>query len=96
MKITKYPQSCIFIETKGKKILVDAGKLKYNEEYFNVWKQADVILLTHKHGDHVNYDVLKNIDAPIYSTLEVQNTYPELKINIIKENDNISLDDISI
>lgn len=96
MKITKYPQSCLMVETNNKKILVDAGGLKYKEEYFNIWKQADVILLTHKHGDHVNYDVLKNIEVPIYSTLEVQNTYPELKINIIKENDNISLDSINI
>ena len=53
-------------------------------------------MLTHKHGDHVNCDVLKNIEVPIYSTLEVQNTYPELKINIIKENDNIFLDNINI
>jgi L-ascorbate metabolism protein UlaG (beta-lactamase superfamily) len=84
MKITKYPQSCLLVETNNKKILVDAGGLKYKEEYFDIWKQANIILLTHKHGDHVNYDVLKNIDVPIYSTLEVQNTYPELKINIIK------------
>lgn len=96
MKITKYPQSCLLIETNNKKILVDAGGLKYKEEYFDIWKQADIILLTHKHGDHVNYDVLKNIDVPVYSTLEVQNTYPELKINIIKENDTIPLDNINI
>lgn len=96
MKITKYPQSCLFIETSGKKILVDAGGLKYKEEYFDIWKTADLILLTHKHGDHVNYDVLKNMDVPIYSTLEVQKTYPELKINIIKENDNIPLNHVNI
>lgn len=96
MKITKYPQSCLLIETNNKKILVDAGGLKYKEEYFDIWKQADIILLTHKHGDHVNYNILKNIDVPTYSTLEVQNTYPELKINIIKENDTIPLDNINI
>lgn len=96
MKITKYPQSCFMIETKNKKILVDAGGLKYKDEYLDIWKQADIILLTHKHGDHVNSNVLKSIDVPIYSTLEVQNTYPELKINIVKANDNISLDNINI
>jgi len=96
MKITKYPQSCLMIETNNKRILVDAGGLKYKEKYFDIWKQADIILLTHKHGDHVNYYVLKNIGISIYSTLEVQNTYPELKINIIKENDNINLDSINI
>ena len=33
MKITKYPQSCLLIESKGKKILIDPGTLKYKEEY---------------------------------------------------------------
>jgi Predicted Zn-dependent hydrolases of the beta-lactamase fold len=96
MKITKYPQSCLFIETNNIKILVDAGGLKYKDEYFDVWKDADLILLTHKHGDHVYADVLKNINTDIYSTNEVQQAYPELKINIIKENDIFSVNDIKI
>ena len=33
MKITKYPQSCLMIETNDKKILVDAGKIKYEERF---------------------------------------------------------------
>jgi len=31
MKITKFPQSCLLVETKGKKILIDPGTLKYKE-----------------------------------------------------------------
>ena len=34
MKITKYPQSCIMIETNNKKILIDAGGIKYQEKFF--------------------------------------------------------------
>ena len=33
MKITKFPQSCLLIETKDKKILVDPGNLKYKEDF---------------------------------------------------------------
>ena len=33
MKITKYPHSCLLIETNSKKILVDAGEIKYQEKY---------------------------------------------------------------
>lgn len=40
MKITKFPESCLLIETKNKKILVDPGILKYKEEYFNIWSEA--------------------------------------------------------
>ncbi len=96
MKIKKYPQSCLMIETNNKKILVDAGSLKYQDKFLDEWKKADIILITHKHGDHIKSDVLKDINIPIYSTEEVQNTYPEIKFNIIKENDILDFDDVKI
>lgn len=98
MKITKFPQSCLLIETKEKKILVDPGNLKYKEEYLDIWKQADIILITHKHPDHCNNEVLEklNKDITIYSTKEVQEANQNLSILIIKENDVIELGNIKI
>ena len=98
MKITKFPQSCLLIETKGKKILVDAGNLKYKEDYFDIWNNVDIILITHKHPDHCNTEVLEKLNnsIKIYSTQEVQDANESLNINIIKENDIIKLDDIII
>ncbi len=96
MKIIKYPQSCFMIETNHQKILVDAGSLKYKEKYLEEWKQADIILITHKHGDHIYGDILETIGIPIYSTQEVQDSYPNVEIQIIKENDVIILDGIKI
>ena len=96
MKITKYPQSCLYIETNDKKLLVDPGNLKYEERFLETWKNADMILITHKHGDHLYSDVLKTLDIPIYSTEEVQNNYPELNIHKVKEGETISLDTITI
>lgn len=98
MKITKYPQSCLLVETKGKKILIDPGILKYKEEYFDVWNNVDIILITHKHPDHCNTEILEKIsdNIKIYSTQEVQNANRTLNINIIKENNIIELDNIKI
>ncbi len=96
MKITKYPQSCLMIETNNKKILIDAGGLKYQDEFLEEWKKADVILITHKHGDHIKSDLIKNLNIPIYSTQEVQDTYPEIQFNIVKENDVLTIDNIKI
>lgn len=98
MKITKYPQSCLLVETKGKKMLIDPGTLKYKEEYFNVWNSVDIILITHKHIDHCNTEILEKINdnIKIYSTQEVQDANKTLNINIIKENDIIELDDIKV
>ncbi len=98
MKITKFPQSCLLIETKGKRILVDPGNLKYKEDYFDIWNNVDIILITHKHPDHCNTEVLEklNKNITIYSTKEVQQTHTSLNINIVKENDILKLDDITI
>ncbi len=96
MKITKYPQSCLMVETNNKKILIDAGGLKYHDEFLEEWKKADVILITHKHGDHIKSDLIGTLNIPIYSTQEVQDTYPEIKFNIVKENDVLTIDSIKI
>lgn len=98
MKITKFPQSCLLVETKEKRILIDPGNLKYKEEYFDVWNTVDIILITHKHPDHCNAEILQKIDKniKIYSTKEVSNENTNLNINIVKENDIIELDDIKI
>lgn len=96
MRITKYPQSCLLVETNGKKILVDPGSLKYQDKFLENWKKADIILVTHKHGDHIYADVLDTINAPIYSTREVKDRYPNINFQIIKENDVIKFDDIKI
>ena len=98
MKITKYPQSCLLVETKEKKILIDPGTLKYKEEYFDVWNSVDIILITHKHIDHCNTEILEKINdnIKIYSTQEVKDANKTLNINIIKENDIIELDDIKV
>ena len=83
---------------EGKKILIDPGKLKYKEEYFDTWNAVDIILITHKHGDHCNATILEKLDnnIKIYSTKEVKDANPSLDINIIKENDVIKLDKIKI
>lgn len=97
MKITKFPQSCLLIETNDKRILIDPGNLKYKDEYFNIWKKADVILVTHKHQDHCNNEVLEKLNnITIYSSNEVQEANRNLNIKLVKENDIINLDNIKI
>ena len=96
MKITKYPQSCLMVETNNKKILIDAGGLKYEDKFLDSWKNVDLILITHKHGDHIKIDVLIELNKPIYSTLEVQNAYPEIEFKIVKENDVLEFDNIKV
>ena len=80
------------------KILIDPGKLKYKEEYFNIWNNVDAILITHKHPDHCNTEILEKINSniKIYSTQEVQEANKSLKINIVKENDILEVGKVKI
>ena len=98
MKITKFPQSCLLIEAEGNKILADPGTLKYKEEYFDTWNNVDIILITHKHSDHCNTEILEKLNKNIiiYATKEVAEANKSLKISIIKENDIIELENIKI
>lgn len=96
MKIKKYPHSCILIETQGKQVLFDPGNIKVKDEYIEEWKKVDAIFVTHRHGDHCYAKVLKDLEVPIYSTAEVQEKYPELKVKIVREGDCITLDDIKV
>ena len=96
MKITKFPQSCILIESNGTRLLVDPGKVKFDEKFLKFWKTADAILVTHKHGDHYNKDVIKDLGIPIFSTREVQDVDKEVAINIIKQGDNFKVGNFSV
>lgn len=96
MKITKFPQSCILVESKKTKILIDPGTVKFDEKFLKTWKKADAILITHRHSDHINAVVLEKLNVPIYSTKEVSKFYPNLKINIIKQKDNFAIGNINI
>jgi L-ascorbate metabolism protein UlaG (beta-lactamase superfamily) len=77
MKISKYLHSCILFELDGYKLLFDPGMFSFAEGLVTPDRFADVnsIIITHKHPDHFDVDILKNIkklsDAPIYTNTEV-------------------------
>jgi L-ascorbate metabolism protein UlaG (beta-lactamase superfamily) len=96
MKIRKYPQSCFLIEANNKIILVDPGMLKFQSEFIDDWCRADMILITHKHSDHINAQVIKDLNIPIYATKEVQDTYPDIKFNIVEDGNNLVFDTLKI
>lgn len=100
MKITKYPQSCLLIESQNKKILIDPGNLSYENSFLNEWKDVDLILITHRHPDHCYEAIIKktieNEKSRIYSTSEVKKKYPNLPMNIVKQGDIIKFKEFTI
>lgn len=102
MKITKFAQSCVLIETKGKRILIDPGEIQYDESLLtDYWDNIDILLVTHKHGDHCNIEVIKaimqNSKTKFYTSQEVADKYPEISpTKTVKAGEIIELDDIKI
>ena len=93
MKITKFAQSCVMIETNNTKILVDPGILS-SESEIEQMKEIDFVFVTHKHGDHFNEEIFNKIKKEttiIYSTNEVANTFANTTFEILKENDILDL-----
>ncbi len=94
MKVTKFAQSCILIETNSAKILVDPGHLLLDENVVKAWMHPDFILITHKHGDHFHEESVKRITTPktiIFATRETADFYKNTKFKIIKQGNKFSL-----
>jgi L-ascorbate metabolism protein UlaG (beta-lactamase superfamily) len=97
MKITRFPQSCFLVEAGSKRILIDPGYINFDDSFFELWKNIDAVLITHKHGDHCSQEIIEKVSPKeIYSSQEVANAYPEMKIQVVKEADIIVLDEVSI
>lgn len=60
MKITKFGQCCLLIETAGKRILTDPGRFSTAQ---NELHDIDLILITHEHADHLHTESMKAIMA---------------------------------
>lgn len=92
MKITKYNQACLLVETNEKRILVDPGNIEYTDDIFEKeWVNIDYILITHKHPDHCIPEIINKIvvrdNAKLYTTYEVVENQPLYGANVIKAGD---------
>lgn len=56
MRLTKHAHACIQVEHDGTQIVIDPGG--FTPRTPSLLEVADVVLVTHAHGDHVSYDAL--------------------------------------
>ncbi len=101
MRLTRFGQSCILIETNNKRVLIDPGSLLYDQSLLKEsWINIDVLLVTHKHGDHCNVEaineIVKNPKTRFYTTQEVADAYTQLSPQIVKAGEVLNFDDIKV
>ena len=61
MNLTKFAQSCFLLEEAELKVLIDPGFILADEKTIQQWKNPDFILVTHKHQDHFDEEIVKKI-----------------------------------
>ena len=100
MKITKYNQSCLLIETNNKRILIDPGSINYDGTLLDEWNNIDYILVTHRHSDHCNSEAINTIinrdNAKLYTTQEVVDNVELINPTIVKAGDILDWGDIKV
>lgn len=101
MKLTRFGQSCILIETNNKRILIDPGSLLYNQSLLKEhWVDIDVLFVTHKHGDHCDVEainkIIKNPKTRFYTSQEVADAYTQLSPQIVKAGDVLNFNDLKV
>ncbi len=65
MTVKKYLHSCLLLEKDGKRLLIDPGTFSFIEGKLKPEDigPVDAILITHKHADHFDPDILKQFLA---------------------------------
>ena len=101
MKITKYNQSTLLLETNNKRILIDPSSINYSDELVNNdWTDIDAILITHKHSDHCNKEAINTIvsrdNSKVFTSSEVSQSNDFANITIVKAGDIFSIGDIKV
>ena len=69
MKVTRYFQSCLLIEDKGARILIDPSDQE--KDRLSEFGKLDAVFYTHEHGDHFDADMARDFVeqgvAPVYA-----------------------------
>lgn len=99
MKITKFEQSCLVIEKDDKRILIDPGSLSAERNPAD-FGRIDAVVLTHRHGDHVDAELIKKIigqnQTPVIANADTKEAFGDLVTEVISDQQTIEAAGFSV
>jgi len=97
MKVTKVFHSCVLVECKGTKILLDPGSWVFGEGYMKKI-DADAVFVTHEHQDHYFPDALKEFGGKIITNASLAGKMHDagIKADVIQKGKSLQIQDFSI
>ncbi len=94
MRITKYPHSCFKVEKDGQALLIDIGNFSTAKVTLQDVGDFSAILITHQHADHIDPKLeqwLQGKTVAIYANQDVANTFPQLDITVVEDNQSLDI-----
>lgn len=92
VSITKLAHACLFVETNGRRVLLDPGIFTWQDERFDLSmvEGVDRVLITHEHADHVNADLVRGVlersnNAEVETTASLQRILADQGIESVTE-----------
>ena len=75
MKLSRLIHSCLLIEDSRANVLIDPGNFSWQDEYVQIASlpKIDYILITHKHGDHLEPEFIKSVLESSPETIVISN-----------------------
>jgi L-ascorbate metabolism protein UlaG (beta-lactamase superfamily) len=67
VRLTKYTHACVRLEKDGKRLVIDPGTWTEPEAL----DDADAVLVTHEHADHLNAELLDTLVVPVWTNAAV-------------------------
>lgn len=100
MKLTRYPQSCLLIEYKDTRIVIDPGddyvSAGYGKETLG---KLDAVLYTHQHGDHYDSNLCEQLileDVAVYANASTAELIGSDKCNVVQNDQTFNIGPLQI
>lgn len=98
MKITKFGQSCLLVESPAARILIDPGSFFAAKHSAAELGKIDAVLVSHEHADHLHKDTIsqiRNAGARVYTNESAARLVGE-PVEIISDGDVFRVADLEI
>jgi L-ascorbate metabolism protein UlaG (beta-lactamase superfamily) len=99
MKITKYPQSCLLIESNDTRVLIDPGSFVAEKYTADLFGQIDAVLITHEHADHAHAQLIAGLKVgatKVYANRSTQLLLGDLVTDIASDGQTIDIGTLKV
>lgn len=88
MHVTKFPQSCLVVESDGVRVAIDPGTFVTARYSLADLGELDAVLYTHRHHDHLDIEVVDGLlerDTALFGNADVVSLLGEDRCTLVED-----------